>query len=100
MMTLKIGDFVLQDYNVSEVHEIDMGGNGGGVSLGSGRDRLYDRNYFMYTDWWIDKDARKIIINDLADIAEAIKDNHPELKKPEVKEFLNRLSKWCLVNLT
>jgi hypothetical protein len=99
-MSLEVGDFVMQDTCVSEIkliniHELR------GYSLGSWDRNRYNPQCFQWRNpWYISKDAKKITPADLEEISRAIQDEHPELQKKAVKEFLNRLSKWCITNLT
>jgi len=102
-MTLKLGDFVGFDYAIAELKKEENGGNFHGSSLGSvmSPNLRYDRRYFNYcSSWYICSDAKKVTPDDLKDIRSAIEDNHHVLKQIVVKEFIERLSKWCLVNLT
>ncbi len=84
-MTLKIGDFVYQDMAVAEIQKQCSGGYTGQAYL----------SYCDLYSWNIAPDARKITLEDIEYIARDIKDGY----RPN-KEFLNRLSQWCLFNLT
>lgn len=99
-MSLKVGDFVMQDTCVSEIRYINIH-ELRGYSLGSLTAYGYNSKCFQWRNpWYISKDAKKITPEDLVEISLAILDEHPELQKKAVKEFLNRLSKWCITNLT
>jgi len=84
-MTLKIGNFVYQDFAIAEVQRPTSFGYTGQAYL----------SYCELHLWNIAHDARKITLQDIEYIAEDIKDGY----KPD-KEFLNRLAQWCLFNLT
>lgn len=98
-MSLKIGDFVWYDYCVAEIQKDNVYDTDfRGYSLGCASVE-YMPFCFMYQEWYISKNASKITIKHLDHITQAIKENHPELQKPEVKKFLNRLSQYTIRNL-
>lgn len=95
-MTLKIGDFVLQDGCVAIVDRfVEEDDDYRGFALN------HDARVM---NWWISPKARKINIQDLEYIRDMIltPDRYQSISitNPETKDFINKLAKWCLINLT
>jgi hypothetical protein len=87
-MTLQIGDFVMQDGAISEIQRV--------------RNRMYEgKAYFdgRIYDWDILPQAKRVSLKDLEYVRRDIEFGY--IREPKnVKEFLTRLSHWCIANLT